>query len=261
MLGKMMTAVVALVVVGQSQGAIVDTLDFSQGWGDLDTRSGGSSTLSSEQPRDGNGSLRMAYDSSIAGTSQAKASVIGGLGIGVPFGRVGDLVDGGSLTYDWYRDGSSTTVGHQFVQIKLHVANATGAPALLVWEGVYNGIANPTTDVWTDDQETVDGNWWIRSGGTNFDVAGGFQSLNWFLQGNTVMNGGATSLPLDFDTVILGIELGVGSGLSGTFLGYADDVTLTFGNGISYNYNFEIPAPGAVALMAIAGLTGLRRRR
>ncbi|TVQ76479.1 MAG: hypothetical protein EA380_08660 [Phycisphaeraceae bacterium] len=261
MVGRTLSVAAVVLFAGSVNAAIVDTLDFSQGWGDLDTRTGGSSTLSSERPRNGNGSLRMAYDSAIAGTSQAKASVIGGLGIGVPFGRVGDLVDGGSLTYDWYRDGSSTTVAYQFVQIKLHVANATGAPALLVWEGVYNGIANATTDAWVDDQETVDGNWWIRSGGTNFDVAGGFQSLNWFLQGNTVMNGGSTSLVLDFDTVILGIELGVGSGLSGTFIGYADDVTLAFGNGVSFNYNFEIPAPGAIALALLAGVAGVRRRR
>jgi len=78
---------------------------------------------------------------------------------------------------------------------------------------------------------------------------------------NEFANGGLNQFGFSAQTYVVGVSLGIGGGAT-NYLGYADNVTLAFGNN-SDTFNFEaIPEPSTYALMALGlGLMAARIRK
>ena len=257
-----------LLATAGASAATVTTLDGSQGWVSYDTRGGATSAITTDQPRNGNGSVKFQTNNDLEKATVGTFDTTGG-----QFGTLGDLV-AGSISMDYYRDSSSTTTSTQAPSLNLFVKNPNGVTGTLIWERVYThdtGTDRDTpTDQWIDNEAIGSENFYIRSnpgtGTTSYDQGGNYKPLSFFANGSTVSNGTSTSLALGSDTVITGIGIGVGSGLGPVYLGYVDDVNVNFGNGGgSISANFEaaaVPEPTTLlGGLALGGMTVLGRRR
>jgi len=185
-------------------------------------------------------------------------------------GTLGNL---STLKYDWFRDSSSTTVQHYHPVVRLFVdadgsANTTSDRGLLIFERAYNqGTGAVPTGAWvSEDVVASNYNLWQRkfSPGTSYDTAGNWQSLTTWQSptGFTPTSGGLT---FNANSMILGANMGVGSGWNNSFIGAVDNFEIGFVGGSTYSANFEVtadpvPEPFTLALGA-AGLIGAARRR
>lgn len=225
-----------------------------------DTSTGYTSTttaaINNANPRSGNGSVQMSSTD-----ASGKADYVYNWGF-VPGYTLGNLT---ALSYDWYRDGSSTSASHLAPALRI-VYDADGNAATtddegyLIWEQVYNG---PTASNQWVSSDTMSGNFWQRELSPGYTVENYNTTLmDWI---NGAQPAGADQLSAN--SAILGVQFGIGSGWSGTFLGNVDNVKVGFG-GASTTFNFEtagakVPEPGSLALLAIGvlGAAGLRRRK
>jgi hypothetical protein len=151
------------------------------------------------------------------------------------------LSDLSSLSYDWYRDGSSTVAQHLIPSLRLAIRSTDGLQSgYIVYEPVYNGgsTAIPvTTDAWVT--ATIGG------------------STNLWASGNTLPNNANIGNADTYTTtlaewqsapgnyLVTGISSGVGSGWNGTFTGAVDNITLNMANGDSTTYKFELAGAAA----------------
>jgi hypothetical protein len=217
--------------------------------------------ITTTQPRSGNGSVEMSLTD-----GSGKADYVYSWGY-VEGRTLGNL---SALSYDWFRDGSSTVAGHLQPALRLtYDADGnpltTGDTGYLIFEQVYNAPSfnDPVpTNQWVSSN-IIGANFWMRQ----------------FAPGNTVESfdntlaewmGGAhpsgVADVLSANSAILGLEFGIGSGWNGTFRGNVDNVTFGFGRD-STTFNFEtraadVPEPASLALVGL-GLLGvcLRRRK
>jgi hypothetical protein len=141
-----------------------------------------------------------------------------------------------TLSFDWYRDGSSTNPAAQAPAFRLLVdadgnATTTGDRVYLIWEQVYNGPNGgdnvvPLTDQWVSSNLS-NGEFWQRnfaaglSVGENDDI-----TLNDWASG---ANPSGAQL-LSANSAVLGLEFGIGSGWAGAFTGFIDNVSFGFGD-------------------------------
>ncbi|HNG33922.1 MAG TPA: choice-of-anchor Q domain-containing protein, partial [Blastocatellia bacterium] len=150
----------------------------------------------------------------------------------------------GSLTglkFEFYRDDTSTNPAVQYPALRLFFMTPSGKSGYLIWEWANNGIpGTPPTNQWVS-QNILSGNFWMRAFGSpskTIDLynvtlaqwAGGAQ----FTDGD-----GDMAHVLGPDTYILGIEVGIGSGWSGTAHAFADNVFAQFGTSDTICANFE----------------------
>jgi hypothetical protein len=240
-----------------NQGQAVGT----SGWYYNNVRNGGGVGISSIVPWNVTGS---AYFSSPSASAKADIEYLANaVNIGGNYfatGVLGSFANLQSLSYRWYRIGTSTAPTHLHPVIRI-LLDADGDLSTitdrggLVYERVYMGLPVPTNQ-WVNDLITASSFLW------NFGLGLGFAAnIN-----NTPYAYDATLAQWQAyfpNAVILGFSLGVGSGWQGTFLGAVDDVSWNIA-GVSSNTNFEVsevPEPGLGWLVGAAVLVICRRRR
>jgi len=202
----------------------INTLDGSQGWYSNDTRAGGSVELTT---LGGQEALVLTTDSTIAGSSQAKASVMIDLTGPKPLKNFGL----GKIV--WYRDSSSSdSSAGQIPNIRLVVQNSNGDVAELVWEWAETVGGPAVEDEWVTYSFGGSTNGvWIYSDGHNYfnpptslndgtvaSVPGQYvQTQSYWAYGGTITDGAFTSPELDEWTQVIGIKISMGSGVEGYY--------------------------------------------
>ncbi len=239
---------------GANQGQAVG----ASGWYYNNVRKGGTVGIDGSHPRSGNGSV------AFSAPDDGKADIeylAGAVNVGGNYyatqslGAFSSLV---SMSYDWYRDGTSSNNAGQHpsmrVLIDLDGNLMTNDRGGLVFEGIYNGRLVAPVDQWVS--ELIDGNTKVWGFGLGADPNGGYAYDSSLADWQTFLPRTAT---------IVGFSSGVGSGW-GPFSGAVDNLSWNIG-GVSSSTNFElaandVPEPATFGLLAIgaAGLAARRRR-
>lgn len=213
-------------------------------WRPLEVGFGCDAAVSTEQPRDGEGSLKLTSYTLDPGAWLTFTRVIVSRRDGRPLGTLGQLAGGGTLSVDMFRhpDTGEGYPDYSLPLAGLHVRNAQGEDALLLWESPYNGFdmsEQVPEGVWLDDLPIAGGTFWMRCQGRNYNRSPGFQPLSEFVNGFTMVHEDKPTVKLGPDTQVMGVELGSGPNLPGRLIAYLDDVRISFEGGESYRYNFE----------------------
>ena len=224
-------------------------------WNRVDIRATASVGITADYPRAGNGSVLM---SSEDGTGKTTWQYF-------PAGGFGPLSSFTSATYEWLRAAGGTVAGHFHPVFRILVDNdgnpaTTADQSWLVFERGAMGPYTAPTDTWVT--ETIDDStvmWVWQSGAANSQVP--FTTMAQFKAGSFVPEAGGFAIPAS--STILGLQVGTGSGWSGTFRGAVDNIGLTAQSPLGPD-NFELAAaPSTVAavpatdLWALLGLSGL----
>ena len=173
-----------------------------------------------------------------------------------PSSILGPLADLTHLSYEWYRDSSSTAPDHLHPVLRLGILRVnqdnTFALGYLVFERIYNGFGAAPTNQWVYD-DVINSKFWATSSlDPNFPQYDKTLA-DWV---NEAANANAT-------LYVISVNAGIGSGWNGTFTGAVDNITFGF-NGNSTTYNFEVvPEPASMVALGsgLIGLLGLRRRK
>lgn len=233
-------------------------------WYYNNVRNGATVGINTAYPRSGNGSVL--FDAPANGKADIEY-----LPNAVPVGgnfastaTMGSFALLSSMSYDWYRDNTSTATAHLHPSLRVLLdgdgdLTTTGDRGGLVFERVYNALATPA-DTWTGD--TVSSStfvWNFGLGlGSEFDI-----DANGYAYDSTLADWQAF-LPT---AAIIGFSSGVGSGW-GPFRGAVDNIAWTI-DGVTATNNFEVrvddtavPEPVTLALFGAGFVAaGLARRR
>jgi hypothetical protein len=246
---KLMAAVAGLGMIAFSGQAMASniydiTTGTQDGWiSTYDNNGTGTVALSGAQPRSGLGSVK--FDT--FGTNDR-----GRLGT---FGNFGTLGSISAIGYDWRDAGTNTSPTNLNPFYKLYVSGSS-----LTWEFSNDNAGAAPTDVWTTSNLS-NAKFWIRQGGINYNQAANMHTLAEWESGAIANDGaGHTSSALSASSAISGLELGTGTGWSGQFTGFVDNVILQTA-AVSFNENFEVPEPASLGLLALGGLVLVRRPR
>ncbi len=239
----------ALPQIAAADNAIVTPAN-PDGWAPTDVRTNATVGITADNARDGLGSLKFTTNHSGTGSAD-KADFTKTWN--VPARTLSSLTD---VSYEFYRDASSTTDAHFAPALRLFFwqdnAPTGAAPGaedhtgFLVWEPIYNGMNPVPTNAW-QAKNLFAGFFWMRYvSGPNFDSICNKTIQNYNVTLNDWKTGVQTGQPGDCTapnlasgtTYIYGVNTGVGSGWGETFLGYVDNVVVTFGNDV-VSANFE----------------------
>jgi hypothetical protein len=237
-------------------GRTSDTPQFDT-WLRDNVGGGGSVGVTSDYPRDGEGSVFLGgLDADTSGNYKADWEYFWDPTKG-PDGDAGTtadnaprLIDITSLSYDFFRDGESDAnpILHPSLRIGYDADGDTGTTAdrgFLVFERAYNTTGPVAEDTWVHN-EILDFRgilgtafMWLTNPG---NAAGTIEEVynrdleDWV----TTANPNSAYPTLGADTVVTGISIGIGSGWTGDFQGAIDNVQIGF-NGEETSWNFEPP--------------------
>ncbi len=191
------------------------------------------------------------------------------VGIGGNFGSVGDFLNGGSLSYDYYR-GTSPSNNAAAPSIKLTISDGNTSHvdgyATFVYEPYWNinhpAAVNPPSDTWTNVNITgSSGTFWHTAIYGEGSQAGSGNLGKSLTDWNSYFNFDLS------DALIIGISIGIGT-YNTDVTSYFDNVLFKNGAGLDLAYDFEVsvvPLPAAFPLygagVAALGLMGWRRKR
>jgi len=242
---------VALVALPTTAGAaevVVSTLGSplpaGTGWGSLPGDNiGGSVELSTDMARSGNGSLEIHGDRTRVQTGYQFS----------PATNMGTLDSVNGLTFEYLVATDSTRTDYS-PALRLLVQDGNQRSEL-IWEAAYNG--GTSVGAWATTG-TSDRFWQFVAGSGANETGGTLQLM-------TIAQWAASSFFTNAASVS-GLSVGAGSGASGGYHAYVDNVAFTQ-NGATTTYNFEVsavPEPTTWAMMLGGfGMVGgaLRRRR
>lgn len=236
---------------GQAVGA--------SGWYYNNVRNGGVVGINTSYPRAGNASV---YLSGFGSPSKADfeflAAAVNLGGNWYAGGSLGSFRDLAEVSYEWYRDGSSTAASHLHPVVRVLLDRDGDLSTLtdrggLVFEGVYNGWGAVPVNTWVSTVVSSSARLWNFGLGlpTAYDVNGSGYGYD------ETLSQWQAFLP---NALILGFNVGIGSGW-GPFTGAADNVSWRLGEQTS-RFNFEVvPEPGSLALAGVGLGTLLAWRR
>lgn len=231
---------IALGSAGQLQAATLV-------WDSFDTRVNGTVGLDNFSST-GNGSIKFTTNG-----AADKASVLFHTSPAAPLGALGDL---NQVSAQFYHPSSNNTIpANGTLAVRLWT-NPAGTQAL-VWEAAYN--APVPEDVWVN-ANLIGDDFWQRANGVNHDQINNLATLPAWAAGFTPVGTGATLSPT---TPIYGVQVSFGSGISGDFVAYLDQLTIGFGGASPEVYTSAIPEPATFGLAGIAaiGMIAVRRRQ
>jgi hypothetical protein len=250
-----------LINLGQSFG--------NPNWVYNNTRGGGSVGIRNNHPRSGNGSVYFNSPGSLGKADiEYFASPVNAGGNFAPnpydpSSILGSLAALSHLSYEWYRDGSSTAPDFLHPVLRLGILRVnqdnTFALGYLVFERVYNGFGAAPIGSWQSDN-IIGSNYklWATAslgfGNPNDDISQVLKTIPDWVSAASARN--ATLF-------VISVNAGIGSGWNGTFTGAVDNITFGFGGNYT-TYNFEVvPEPASMAALGsgLIGLLGLRRRK
>lgn len=272
---KLLTASFAafavLASMGTANATVVNSFDdtptAAYQWYKSDMRHGGTASIEDLSGQSGNlkdnaplpnGAAKLTTGNSVDDKAEVKISGT--------FGTVGDFIDNGQLSYDYFRSsaGSNPEVA---ASIKFEVRDSNTSQsdgyATFVYEPYWNVVPGVSTPPPLDE--------W-----TNVDIAGD-SGIFWHtgIYGEDNQYGGPGKTLEDWNTffgddlldaMIIGISVGIGSYNADTVT-YFDDVKFRNGQ-LDLAYDFEVsvvPLPAALPLygagVALLGFLGWRKRK
>lgn len=229
-------------------------------WCARNVRMGGAVGQTTTYARSGNGSLQFNSNH-----GNAKADFVYYFSTPNQF-RIKDLY---GMSYDYFRNSSSTTSPAQIPALRLLIDPAAGGGEL-IYEPVYNGGVG-ANNVWnTATIGTGSFFWWnqdqnrICSVGPDYSVT----LADWGDGHTSVSACGGDRTMLD-NAMVIGLSTGVGSGWNGSFDGAVDNISFQLNSqrqGTTYNFEVAqqsvVPEPSTYALMGFGLLSlGLVRRK
>lgn len=245
--------------------------DFTRpNWRYNNTRGSGQVGIRNNYPRNGNGSV---YFHTPSGSGKADIEYFvdpvnaAGNFIPNPFNpnsAMGTLQQLSHLSYEWYRDSSSTVNSwlHPVLRLGILRVNPDNSVATgyLTFERAYNQGTSPVpTNQWVaDDIFASNYKLWATAslgfGDPNDNINNVLKTISdWITAANAV----------NATLYVISVNAGVGSGWNGQFTGAVDTIRFGF-NGQYTTYNFEVvPEPASLIALGsgMMSLLALRRRR
>ena len=247
--GGLAAAAIVTAPAGVVNGPHNDTPAYDV-WQRMDVRATASVGITGDYPRSGDGSVLMASGDGNGKTTWQY----------FPTGGLGPLSSFTSATYEWLRAAASTTGAHFHPVFRIRIDTdgnpaTTGDQSWLVYERGAMGAYTAPTNTWVSETIGDSTPMWVwQSGAANSQLP--TTTMAQFKAGSYVPEAGGFAIP--GSSTILGIQVGTGSGWSGTYRGAVDNIGLAAQRTLGPD-NFELtaPAPAAVPALETWGLLGL----
>ena len=214
----------------------------SSGWYYNNVGGRGSVGINGNNPHSGNGSVSF---SGVGNNSKADIEFLANpsrnlFGNYTSTGTFGPFSMLSSMSYDWYRNGTSTADPwlHPSLRVLLDLdgdLTTTGDRGGLVFEGIYNGVTTAPTDQWVSS--TVGGSTNVWNFGLGLGTGYNIKNTGYGYD-TTLAQWQAYTQAFAPNAAIIGFSSGIGGGW-GPLTGAVDNIGWTIG-GVTTTTNFEL---------------------